>query len=322
MSDTVLILAVGAAVLLLAVVVVVFYRRKASDAPATVVEEAAKPAGFGLNLRRIWSRGLDDEAWLQLEEALLAADVGVEPTTRIVESVRSESPQTVDAARGLVIEAVLTEFSDQDRVIGITGDPAVVMVVGVNGAGKTTSVAKLANRLKAEGRSVLLAAADTFRAAGGEQLGVWGQRIDVPVVSGQEGGDSAAVVHDALSSARAKGSEVVIVDTAGRLHANKNLMAELSKVHRVAGGESGVGEVLLVLDASAGQNGLNQVREFASAVPLTGVILAKFDGTARGGIVVAVESTLGVPVKLVGTGESVEDIEPFDPAQFVPSLID
>jgi fused signal recognition particle receptor len=196
----------------------------------------------------------------------------------------------------------------------------VILVVGVNGSGKTTTIAKLAHRLGIQGHSVTLAAADTFRAAAVDQLVVWGERIGVPVVAGQEGGDPASVAHDAISSARARGSGVVIVDTAGRLHSKKNLMEQLSKVHRVAGSAGRVSEVLLILDATGGQNGLNQVREFATAVPVTGVVLTKIDGTARGGIVVAVESELGVPVKLVGTGEGVDDLAPFDPVAFVADL--
>jgi fused signal recognition particle receptor len=194
-------------------------------------------------------------------------------------------------------------------------------VVGVNGTGKTTTIAKLAHRLGREGRTVVLGAADTFRAAAGEQLAAWGERIGVPVVTGQEGGDPAAVAHDTLDSARARQVDVAIIDTAGRLHGKKNLMAELQKIHRVAGGDR-VDEVLLVLDATAGQNGLAQVREFTAAVPVSGIVLTKLDGSAKGGIVIAVERSLGVPVKYVGVGEGVDDLVEFDPDGFVDSLLE
>jgi fused signal recognition particle receptor len=198
----------------------------------------------------------------------------------------------------------------------------VILVVGVNGSGKTTTIAKLAGLLLGEGRKVLLGAADTFRAAAGEQLRTWANRIGVDVVVGEEGADPASVTHDAITAARARGAEVVIIDTAGRLHAKRNLMAELGKIRRVAESESGVDEVLLVLDATTGQNGLVQVREFAAAVELTGVVLTKLDGTAKGGIVIAVERELGVPVKFVGTGESVADLTRFDPDRFVAQLME
>lgn len=220
----------------------------------------------------------------------------------------------------MVSEALLAEFSSSERALDLVGSPAVVIVVGVNGSGKTTSIAKLARRLAKEGRSVRLAAADTFRAAAVDQLRLWAERLGVGFTSGPERGDPAAVAHDAIAEARSAGNDVVIVDTAGRLHSDRNLMEELRKVHRVASQAGRVSEVLLVLDATAGQNGLAQVREFANAVPLTGVILAKLDGTARGGIVVAVESDLGVPIKFAGVGEGPDDLEVFDPARFVADL--
>jgi fused signal recognition particle receptor len=196
----------------------------------------------------------------------------------------------------------------------------VVLVVGVNGTGKTTTIAKLAKRLLDGGRTVTLGGADTFRAAAAEQLETWGERLGVRVIRGQEGSDPASVAYDTIDSARARGVDVVIIDTAGRLHGKKNLMSELQKIHRVSGGES-VGEVLLILDATAGQNGLTQVSEFSQAVPISGIVLTKLDGTARGGIVIAVERTLGVPVKFVGVGEGLDDLQPFDPGSFVEALI-
>ena len=303
-----------------AVVVILLVSRRGARVETDPGGVETRATGLGARLRVVFS-SLDSDTWTRLEDALLAADVGPAPTSRIIERVRSQSPKTAQEARALLSDAVRAEFADTDRGLNLWGEPSVIVVVGVNGSGKTTTVAKLAHHLVQQGKSVLLAAADTYRAAGSEQLDVWGQRIGVPVVTGQEGGDAAAVVYDALESARARSIDVVIVDTAGRLHDNKNLMEELKKVHRVAGGEGGVGEVLLVLDATAGQNGLAQVREFGSAVPVSGVALAKMDGSARGGIVVAVESTLGVPVKLVGTGETISALDPFDPSAFVASLL-
>ncbi len=317
--DPIVYVAVGLAVLVIAITTIWFVSRRAKTG-AVEGSVAVTPGGFGRALRQVFS-SLDSDTWDRLETALLAGDVGPAATMRIIDRVRGRSPKTADEARALLKDALLDEFGDRDRSLNLWGDPSVVMVVGVNGAGKTTTVAKLAYRLVGEGKTVLLAAADTYRAAGGEQLEIWGERIGVPVVSGQQGGDPAAVVYDALASARAGGIDVVIVDTAGRLHGNRNLMEELGKVHRVAGGEGGVGEVLLVLDANSGQNGLAQVREFGAAVPVTGVMLAKFDGSAKGGVVVAVESTLDVPVKLVGTGEHIGDLEPFEPSSFVASLL-
>jgi fused signal recognition particle receptor len=279
------------------------------------------PGLLGQALRRVWGSGLDQSTWDRLEEELLSADVGVEPASRIIAGVRSETPTTVEEAREALAAGILSEFGDRDRALHLDGRPAVILVIGVNGSGKTTTIAKLGRRLLTEGRSVVLAAADTFRAAAGEQLAVWGERLGVPVISGREGGDPASVVHDALTSARSRGADTLIVDTAGRLHSRKNLMEELAKIHRVAGGDQGVDEVLLVLDATGGQNALAQVREFASAIPVTGVVMAKLDGTAKGGILIAVETQLGVPVKLVGTGEGPDDLTVFEPRSFVASLL-
>jgi fused signal recognition particle receptor len=213
-------------------------------------------------------------------------------------------------------------LGDVDRSLHERDKPSVWLVIGVNGTGKTTTVAKLAKHLVDDGKTVILGAADTYRAAAAEQLQLWGDRVHADVVTGQVGGDPASVAFDTIASARAKEVDVVIIDTAGRLHAKKNLMAELHKIHRVAAGDGQVDEVLLVLDATAGQNGLTQVREFAETVPLTGIVLTKLDGTARGGIVIAVEKDLGVPVKLIGLGEGLDDLAPFDPDIFVTSLLE
>jgi fused signal recognition particle receptor len=256
-----------------------------------------------------------------IEEALLGADVGVDATAGIISGLRAARPLTASEAIGALRSGLIAELSGKDRGLALEGNPAIILVVGVNGTGKTTTIAKLAKRLSDAGKNVVLGAADTFRAAAGEQLRAWGARVGVPVVTGQQGGDPASVAFDTLESARAKEADIVIVDTAGRLHGKKNLMAELTKIHRVSGGDR-VGEVLLVLDATLGQNGLAQAREFSVAVPITGIVLTKLDGTAKGGIVMAVERYLGVPVKFVGLGEGLDDLEPFDPVNFVDSLLE
>lgn len=326
----IVILVVFIAIVLGAVAIVVATRGRSDAGSGVGVEDATRTsrigksaAALGASLRRAWGGGLDEHTWVELEEGLLAADVGLEATSSVVAGVKAASPETVDEARAALATRLRAELGEKDRELHLEGSPAVMLVVGVNGTGKTTTIAKLASRLSGSGRSVILAAGDTFRAAAGAQLETWGDRLGIPVVSGQEGGDPAAVAFDAIGSARAKGVDVVIVDTAGRLHAKKNLMAELGKIHRVASGEGGqVDEVLLVLDATGGQNGVTQVREFASAVPLSGIVLTKLDGTAKGGIVIAIERQLGVPIKFVGLGEGIDDLVPFDPDAFVTDLLE
>lgn len=300
-----------------------WWSRRRGSAMATTTVPRSKVSSLGAALRGVWGSGLDASTWEVLEESLLAADVGVAATDSIVTSVRRSDPASVvDAKRALASE-VRRQFSAADRTLGMEGNPAVILVVGVNGTGKTTTIAKLSRWLQGEGKSVTLGAADTFRAAAAEQLTTWGDRLGVNVVRGNEGGDPASVAFDAVSSGRAQGSDVVIIDTAGRLHGKTNLMAELTKIHRVAAGDRGaIDEVLLVLDATGGQNGLAQVQQFTAAVPLTGIVLTKLDGTARGGIVVAVEKELGVPVKFVGVGEGLDDLEPFDPDRFVSDMME
>lgn len=322
MGDAALI--VLAIVLAAALVVgaLVLWRRSRGEPDVTAEPTPKVLVRLGARLGRVWETGLDQSTWERLEEALLAADVGVEPSNRIVEHVRSAGPGSVQEARALLATALEAQFLQADRSLRLEGDPSVILVVGVNGSGKTTTIAKLAHRLKSQGNSVVLGAADTFRAAAGEQLDTWAERVGVSVVMGQQGGDPASVAFDAIASAKARGADAVIIDTAGRLHGKKNLMAELAKIHRVASSEGQVDEVLLVLDATSGQNALAQVEQFTEAVPLTGIVLAKIDGTARGGIVVAVEDTLGVPVKYLGVGEGLGDLEPFDPYRFVHSLLE
>jgi fused signal recognition particle receptor len=266
---------------------------------------------------------LDSDAWEEIEEALIRADVGIEATDRVLESLRESNPspdELHDALRRELVEILDTG----DTTLHLRpGEVAVWLVTGVNGVGKTTSIAKLGRRLKDEGRSVVLAAGDTFRAAAIEQLGTWASRLEVHMVKHAPGADPGAVVFDAIEHAKAKKVDVVIVDTAGRLQTKTNLMEELKKVRRIADREAGgVSEVLLVLDATVGQNGLSQAKAFQEAVGATGVILTKLDGTAKGGIVIAIQEKLGIPVKAVGVGEGIEDIENFDPESFVEAMLD
>jgi fused signal recognition particle receptor len=328
MDSTTIVVVIAVAVIIAVVVVTLVLRGRARAVPSpdgvTVPRAGRAPSSLGASLRQVLgSGGVGEQTWAELEEAMLAADVGVDASSAIVRGVRSARPENANQAREQLARQLRLELGDKERELHLGGSPSVILVVGVNGTGKTTTIAKLAARFGGEGKKVVLAAADTFRAAAGAQLQTWGDRLGVDVVGGQEGGDPASVAFDAISSARAKNADVVIVDTAGRLHAKKNLMAEMSKIHRVAAGTRGVvDEVLLVLDATAGQNGITQVREFSEAVPVSGIVLTKLDGTAKGGIVIAIERQLGVPVKLVGVGESVDDLVPFDPDRFVAELLE
>jgi len=287
-----------------------------------VAERAIPPApGLGGRIRSLFARGVTEDTWRDLEETLVRADVGPKAARAVVDRVRATYRPPADPAE-VVADEVAALFEGDDPWRPPDGSPGIVMVVGVNGTGKTTTIGKLAYRLSNEGRSVTLAASDTFRAAAGEQLDTWADRSGAHLVAGQRGGDPGSVAFDAVQAARARGSDVLIVDTAGRLHAREPLMEELRKVKRVlekAGG--GVHEVLLVLDATTGQNGIAQARAFADAVEVTGVVLAKMDGSAKGGIVLAVREELGVPVKLIGTGERAQDLAPFDPQAFARRLV-
>jgi fused signal recognition particle receptor len=266
----------------------------------------------------------DEEAWERIEEALIAADCGVGATVEIVQQLEARDPKTREELLvGLEeIVAELVTVEGQQR-LAFGGPPTVVLVVGVNGTGKTTTIGKLANRLQESGRSVVLAAADTFRAAAEEQLEIWASRAGADFVGSQRGADPAAVAFDAISAAEARGRDVVVVDTAGRLHTQTNLMEELAKIRRVIAGrlEGAPHEVLLVLDATTGQNGIRQARLFDEAVGVTAVALTKLDGTAKGGVAVAVTHELGLPVKLIGVGETLEDLQPFDPRDFARALV-
>jgi fused signal recognition particle receptor len=285
---------------------------------------------LGRGLLSVLSReNLDDEAWEEIEEALLTADVGVKPTTEIVERLRTRTKvvgtRSQGELRALLADELVTALQPElDRTLHATPSsdrPAVVLVVGVNGTGKTTTCGKLARVLVADGRSVLLGAADTFRAAAADQLQTWGSRVGADTVRGPEGGDPASVAFDAVKRGTESKVDTVLIDTAGRLHTKVGLMDELGKVKRVVERQGPVDETLLVLDATTGQNGLIQARVFTEVVDVTGIVLTKLDGTARGGIVISVQRELGVPVKLVGLGEGADDLAPFEPEAFVDALL-
>ena len=270
---------------------------------------------------------IDDDFYDQLEEALILADVGMELSVQAVRELR-ERVYNDRLQRGEDVKDALRDILRRKLEVGATAldtstSPAVVLVIGVNGVGKTTSIGKLAHRLKGEGKKVLLCAADTFRAAAADQLEIWANRAGVDIVRQNEGADPGAVLFDALQSAKARHSDVVLCDTAGRLHNKQNLMNELGKLRKIIDREcpDAVCEILLVLDATTGQNGLIQARQFKETAGLTGIILTKLDGTAKGGIVIAIADTLGVPVKFVGLGEKIEDLQPFDAEEFVRDLI-
>jgi fused signal recognition particle receptor len=284
----------------------------------------------GVLLSLLSSDRLDEQTWEEIEETLITADMGVTPAREIVDNLRTEvkvvGSRDVGEVRSLLRGLLLAQVGpDMDRTLHTArhGDrPAVVLVVGVNGTGKTTTCAKLARALIGDGETVLLGAADTFRAAAVDQLQTWGDRVGAQVVrSDRDGADPASVAFDAVNQGVERGVDVVIVDTAGRLHTKAGLMDELGKIKRVISRHATVDEVLLVLDATTGQNGLRQARVFAEAVDVTGVVLTKLDGTAKGGIVIAVQRELGVPVKLVGLGEGPDDLAPFEPEAFVDAII-
>jgi fused signal recognition particle receptor len=262
----------------------------------------------------------DDEAWERLEEALIAADVGVPTTAELVHRLEAR-PELGELSEALAEEAAAL-LGEPSR-LGLDGKPSVILVVGVNGTGKTTTIGKLASRLREHGHAVILAAADTFRAAAEEQLEIWADRSGADFVGSTRGGDPAAVAYDAIEAATARGRDVVIVDTAGRLHTQTNLMEELAKIRRVIERrlEGAPHETLLIVDATTGQNGLQQARLFSEAVDVSGVALTKLDGSAKGGVALAIAHELGLPVKLVGVGEGIEDLRPFDPQDFARALL-
>jgi fused signal recognition particle receptor len=290
-------------------------------------DRLAKARGtIGGYLGSIRSRSVDAQTWDELEEALIRADVGVATTTQLLDDLRETAKEESIKDPEILLDRLKSQLKDLlstgDRTLRVDpGSPNVWLFVGVNGVGKTTTIGKLARRQQAEGRTVIMAAGDTFRAAAAEQLGTWAERTGSDFVRGSEGGDPSAVVFDAVERAGARGYDLVLADTAGRLHTKTNLMEELRKVRRVADRDPGnVTEVLLVLDATTGQNGLAQAQQFTEAVEVTGVVLTKLDGSAKGGIALAVQATLGIPIKLVGLGETVDDLVEFDPDEFVEAL--
>ncbi len=305
------------------------------EAPATRMQRLrarlSRSGSLGSALLSVLSRGdLSAGDWEEIEDSLLLADVGLPATEEILDRLRTEvkvrGKVSSDEARELLHDVMLELVQpEMDRALNLDateGNPANVLVVGVNGTGKTTTVGKLGRLLRAEDRTVLMGAADTFRAAAAEQLETWGERVGVEVVrSDREGGDPAAVAFETVQKGKADGVDVVLVDTAGRLQTKATLMDELSKVRRVMERQAPVTEVLLVLDATTGQNGMRQAQVFAEAVGITGVVLTKLDGSAKGGIVISVQRELGVPVKLVGLGEGPDDLAPFDPESFVDAII-
>nr|WP_221332939.1 signal recognition particle-docking protein FtsY [Nocardia transvalensis] len=317
----------------------------APAAPAPQIEEIEPTAGRLTKLRGRLSRSqnamgksllgllgggdLDEDSWEEIEDTLVMADLGTASTTSIVlrlrEELASRSVRTPEQARqvlrDVLIEALRPDLDRSIRALPHDDHPSILLVVGVNGTGKTTTTGKLARVLVADGRRVLLGAADTFRAAAADQLQTWGERVGADTVRGREGADPASVAFDAVSAGITEGVDVVLVDTAGRLHTKTGLMDELGKVKRVVEKKAAVDEVLLVLDATVGQNGLTQARVFAEVVDITGVVLTKLDGTAKGGIVFQVQHELGVPVKLVGLGEGADDLAPFEPSAFVDALL-
>ena len=276
-------------------------------------------AGFGSELT--------DDFYDELEESLILADTGMDVTLELVEELRrrvkAEGVKTIEGAREVMVRVIADALSAGDTALNLSTRPSVVLFIGVNGVGKTTTIGKIGHQLRDQRKKVLFCAADTFRAAAADQLTIWADRAGVDIIKQQEGADPAAVVLDAMSAAKARNTDVVLVDTAGRLHNKQNLMNELNKISRVIDRDcpNSSRETLLVLDATTGQNGLIQAKEFSKAAGVTGIVLTKLDGTAKGGIVVAIAKELGVPVKFAGVGEGVDDLQPFDAAAFTEALL-
>ena len=270
---------------------------------------------------------LTEDFYDELEESLILADTGMDVTVALVEELRrrvkAEGVKTMEGARDTMVQVIAEALSTGDTALDLSTKPSVVLFIGVNGVGKTTTIGKIGRQMKGERKKVLFCAADTFRAAAAEQLAIWADRAGVDIIKQHEGADPAAVVFDAMSAAKARNSDVVLVDTAGRLHNKQNLMNELNKISRVIDRElpGCARETLLVLDATTGQNGLIQARQFKEAAGITGIVLTKLDGTAKGGIAIAIAKELGVPVKYAGVGEGIDDLKPFDAQEFAQALI-
>ena len=289
--------------------------------------EKTRTGFWGNILNTLTGSKIDDDLYDELEEQLILADVGGDVAMKLVDALRDRvqekglktGEQAADALRGLIADEMRPEAE-----MALDGHPAVILVIGVNGVGKTTTIGKLCHQLKGEGKKVLVAAADTFRAAAIDQLEVWTQRAGVDIVKHAEGSDPASVVYDAIDAAKARGCDVLICDTAGRLHNKKNLMQELAKINRIieTRAEGCHREILLVLDATTGQNAVNQARLFQEVADISGIVLTKLDGTAKGGIIVSIRNELGIPVKLVGVGEKIDDLQPFHAQDFVRALFE
>ena len=283
-------------------------------------------SNFGSNLLTIFSRSnLDDNAWQEIEDTLILADVGVKTTKEIISELKQnpvlKSAHTAEDGKNVLKDQLIKSLETKNRELNLNAKPSVIMMVGINGTGKTTSVGKLTNLLTKQGKKCVLGAADTFRAAASQQLQTWGQKSNVEVVVGEENSEPATVAFNAVQKGLSVSADVVLIDTAGRLHTKNALMDELGKVKRVIEKHATVTEILLVIDATTGQNGLIQARVFTEAVDVTGIILTKLDGSAKGGIVIAVQKELNVPVKFVGIGESIDDLVAFDSKDFVEGLL-
>jgi len=284
--------------------------------------------GFVEKVEQIFTgrKPIDEELLEELEETMIQADVGVHTTMELVDQLRkaykAKEIEDTSQVKDWLQEKIGTLLGEEEAALNLETNPSVIMVVGVNGVGKTTTIGKVATKLRQDGKKVLIAAADTFRAAAIEQLEVWGQRAGVDIIKHSEGADPAAVVYDAMQAAKARKSEVIIIDTAGRLHTKDNLMEELKKIKRVIEREmpSALGEILLVLDATTGQNAINQAKIFKEAVDVTGIVLTKLDGTAKGGVVIAIAHDLNVPIKMIGVGEGIADLQNFNASEFVDAL--
>ena len=270
---------------------------------------------------------IDEEFFEELEEILIMADIGFSTSTQICDELRKkikETGETDPQNIKIMLKEIISAMLGDDTPLNLDTKPSLILVIGVNGVGKTTSIGKIAAQLKSQGKSVVLGAADTFRAAAIEQLEIWAQRAGVPMVRSVEGTDPASVVFDTIASAKAKGADVIICDTAGRLHNKKNLMDELAKINRVIDRElpGACKETLLVLDAATGQNAVNQAREFKNVTDITGIVLTKLDGTAKGGIIIPIKNELGIPVKYIGVGEGIDDLQPFSAKEFTGGIFD
>ena len=285
---------------------------------------------FVYNVEQVFAGAgkIDDDFYEELEEVLIMGDLGVKATEEIIarlkDDVITERVHKPEECKALLARNIYKQMAVEEAEYKFEEEQSIVMVIGVNGVGKTTTIGKLASKLKTQGKRVIIAAADTFRAAATEQLEEWSHRAGVEMISAHEGADPASVVYDSVASAKAKSADVLLIDTAGRLHNKKNLMAELEKMNRIIDREfpNAHRENLIVLDATTGQNALNQAREFAAVAPLTGIVLTKMDGTAKGGIAIAIQSELHIPVKYIGVGESIDDLQKFDASSFVDALFD